>query len=95
MENKILEVEESIQKLGVKLGEFDTENEFCTIKFSLSESGKPNKSWFSKFIQRVKNCVRVDCKILFASDGIIRICRNGDTIIYPHIRETKNFPGFT
>lgn len=54
LENKILEIEESIQKLGVKLGEFDTENEFCTIKFSLSESAHANKSWFISFVQRVK-----------------------------------------
>ncbi len=54
LENKILEVEESIQKLGVKLGEFDTENEFCTIKFSISESGRANKSWLKTFLQRIK-----------------------------------------
>lgn len=79
LENKILEVEESIQKLGVKLGEFDTENEFCTIKFSLSESGKPNKSWFSKFIQRVKTAFEWTVKyylllmvlFVFAAMGIL------------------------
>lgn len=38
LENYIFEVEESLQELGVKLGEFDTENEFCTVKFSLSET---------------------------------------------------------
>ncbi|MBP7284178.1 MAG: DUF4349 domain-containing protein [Leptospiraceae bacterium] len=54
LENKILEVEESIQKLGVKLGEFDQENEFCTILFSLSETGKANKSWFKGFLHRIK-----------------------------------------
>ncbi|MBK7058840.1 MAG: DUF4349 domain-containing protein [Leptospiraceae bacterium] len=54
LENKILEVEESIQKLGVKLGEFDTENEFCTIKFSLSESGQAKKSWLTIFLHRFK-----------------------------------------
>jgi hypothetical protein len=79
LENKILEVEESIQKLGVKLGEFDTENEFCTIKFSLSESGKPNKSWFSKFFQRVKTAFEWTVKyylllmilFVFAAMGIL------------------------
>lgn len=57
LENKILEVEESIQKLGVKLGEFDTENEFCTIKFSLSESGQAKKSWLTIFLHRFKTAL--------------------------------------
>lgn len=38
LEERIFEIEENLQSLGVKLGEFDTENEFCTVKFSLSES---------------------------------------------------------
>ncbi|MEW6736244.1 MAG: DUF4349 domain-containing protein [Acidobacteriota bacterium] len=37
LENRILEVEDLIQALGVKLGEYDQENEFCTIKFTLNE----------------------------------------------------------
>jgi hypothetical protein len=37
LENKILEIEEQIQKLGVRLGEFDQENEFVTIHFLLQE----------------------------------------------------------
>ena len=37
LENRILEVEEQIQNLGVSLGDFDAENEFCTVKFTLSE----------------------------------------------------------
>lgn len=37
LENRIFDIEEKLQALGVQLGEFDTENEFCTIKFSLYE----------------------------------------------------------
>lgn len=37
LESKILETETSLQETGVKLGEFDAENEFCTVKFGLSE----------------------------------------------------------
>ena len=37
LENRILAIEDEIQKLGVRLGEYDSENEFCTIKFSLNE----------------------------------------------------------
>ncbi len=38
LEERILETDEKIQNLGIKLGEFDKENEFCTIKYTLSES---------------------------------------------------------
>jgi hypothetical protein len=38
LEDRILEVERMLQNLGVNLGDFDAENEFCTIKFSLIES---------------------------------------------------------
>lgn len=38
LENRILEVEQQLQELGVSLGNFDEENEFCTVKFSLSET---------------------------------------------------------
>lgn len=40
LENRILQIEEQIQGLGVRLGEYDAENEFCTVKLTLSESGK-------------------------------------------------------
>jgi Domain of unknown function (DUF4349) len=37
LNDKILEIEEKLQELGVELGNFDTENEFCTVKLSLYE----------------------------------------------------------
>ncbi|MBD0778269.1 DUF4349 domain-containing protein [Maribacter sp. ANRC-HE7] len=37
LENRILEIEQQLQDLGVSLGNFDEENEFCTVKLSLSE----------------------------------------------------------
>jgi hypothetical protein len=39
LENRLLEIETQIQETGVRLGDFDSENEFCTVKFSLSEAG--------------------------------------------------------
>jgi hypothetical protein len=39
LENRLLEIERDIQGTGVKLGEYDQENEFCTIKFGLTEAG--------------------------------------------------------
>lgn len=37
LNDKILEIEEKAQELGVELGNFDSENEFCTIKLSMFE----------------------------------------------------------
>ena len=37
LENRILEIEQQLQGLGVSLGNFDDENEFCTVKVLLSE----------------------------------------------------------
>jgi len=39
LENRILEIEEQIQATGVQLGDYDQENEFCTVKLSLEEKG--------------------------------------------------------
>jgi Domain of unknown function (DUF4349) len=40
LNDKILEIEEKAQELGVELGNFDSENEFCTVKFSLFEGAE-------------------------------------------------------
>jgi predicted nucleic acid-binding Zn-ribbon protein len=37
LENRILQIEQELQGLGVSLGDFDDENEFCTVQFSLLE----------------------------------------------------------
>jgi len=37
LENRILEIEGQLQGLGVSLGDFDDENEFCTVKIIISE----------------------------------------------------------
>jgi uncharacterized protein DUF4349 len=39
LENRILEIEQEIQTGGVTLGDYDEENEFCTVKLSLEEKG--------------------------------------------------------
>lgn len=48
LENRILEIEKEIQNLGVKLGDFDEENEFCTVKFTLTEKGSTASPGFFK-----------------------------------------------
>jgi hypothetical protein len=52
LEQKILEIEKEIQDMGVKLGEFDAENEFCTVKVSLYEGGLPasGAAWFGRVV---------------------------------------------
>lgn len=50
LENRILDIEQQLQGLGVSLGNFDDENEFCTVKVSLSEGTVSEIS----LIQRIK-----------------------------------------
>lgn len=42
LHDKILEIESKLQDLGVQLGNFNADNEFCTVKLSLYE-GQPAK----------------------------------------------------
>lgn len=51
LNEKILEIEEKLQELGVELGNFDAENEFCTVKLSMYEGATENKI---SFIHRLK-----------------------------------------
>lgn len=51
LHDKILDIETRLQELGVELGNFDAENEFCTVKVSLFE-GASGKG--ISFIQRFK-----------------------------------------
>ena len=37
LENRILAIDEKLQQLGVQMGSFDSENEFCTVNISLKE----------------------------------------------------------
>lgn len=68
LENRILEIEEQIQKLGVRLGEFDAENEFCTIKFALLE--RPNAAGIS-LLQRIKVALEWTLKFYIIFLGIL------------------------
>jgi uncharacterized protein YfcZ (UPF0381/DUF406 family) len=51
LHDKILEVETQLQQLGVDLGNYNTENEFCTLRFSLLEGTAIRKA---SFYQRIK-----------------------------------------
>jgi hypothetical protein len=43
LHDKILDIENQMQGLGVELGNFDSENEFCSIRFSLYEGASSKK----------------------------------------------------
>jgi hypothetical protein len=47
LHDKILEIETQMQELGVELGNFDTENEFCSVRFSLYEGAPETKISFA------------------------------------------------
>ena len=51
LNDKIMEAEEKLQSLGVDLGNFDSVNEFCTVKLSLYEGAAERGI---TFIQRLK-----------------------------------------
>lgn len=61
LENRILSIDEQLQQLGVMMGSFDTENEFCTVNISLHE-GKVRKI---SIYQRVKVALEWTIKYYF------------------------------
>jgi hypothetical protein len=79
LHDKIMEIESRMQELGVELGNFDAENEFCTIKFSLYE-GATEKG--ISFISRFKIALQWTIKyyavlagafLLFTAAGFILV----------------------
>ncbi len=68
LHDKILEIEDKLQELGVDLGDFDTENEFCTVKLSLYEGATEIDI---RFIQRLK--VAFEWTIKFYTISIISL----------------------
>jgi len=68
LENKIFEIEENIQKLGLSLGEFDSENEFCTVKISIYEI-KPKEK--IQFMSRTKIALEWTIKYYLALTAAI------------------------
>ena len=59
LENRILEIEQQLQDLGVNLGDFDQENEFCTVKLALIEG----KEQVISFTHRVKVALEWTIKV--------------------------------
>jgi predicted nucleic acid-binding Zn-ribbon protein len=76
LENRILEIEQELQDLGVSLGNFDDENEFCTVQFSLIE-GKVQQI---SFLHRLKVAFEWTIRIFFNLTIIITL-----TIIFAYM----------
>lgn len=68
LHDKILEIESQLQDLGVQLGNFNTENEFCTVKFSLYE-GRPQTG--IPIIHRIKAALEWTLQYYFLFLGIV------------------------
>lgn len=64
LENRILEIEQQLQNLGVNLGNFDDENEFCTIKFSLHEGQELKISIVHRLKVALEWTVKIYLKIM-------------------------------
>ena len=67
LEERILEIEGELQRLGVSLGDFDSENEFCTIRFGMSEAQiKPPIAWLQRIKVALKWTVEIWIQITVA-----------------------------
>ena len=73
LENRILDIERQLQNLGVSLGDFDDENEFCTVKFSLQETKNISVSLFHRLKVALEWTVKIYLKV-FATLLFITAC---------------------
>lgn len=64
LENRILEIEQQLQGLGVSLGDFDDENEFCTVQFSLLEGKEVKIGIMQRIIVALEWTVKIYLKIM-------------------------------
>jgi Domain of unknown function (DUF4349) len=55
VQNRLTEIEERIQELGVSLGEFDSQNELCTVKLTLTEAtGAISNPWDHRIVDALE-----------------------------------------
>jgi hypothetical protein len=74
LENRILEIEEELQDMGVSMGSFDAENQFCTINFSLIERKTPQAIALSQRIMVATEwSLNFYLKVLLMA-GLILVC---------------------
>jgi len=72
LHDKILEVETQLQELGVDLGNYNTENEFCTLRFSLFEgAAKREASLFQRVKTALEWTIRYYALSIFTLAGVL------------------------
>ncbi len=54
LENNLLEIEKQLQELGVELGSYDEENEFCTVRFYLVEGQEQEVGIFERLMNALE-----------------------------------------
>jgi hypothetical protein len=64
LEQQILDYEKQLQELGVQLGDYDAENEFCTVKYNLTEKAVTIKESIP-FLYRVMVALQWTIKFYF------------------------------
>lgn len=70
LQNRILEIEQELQDLGVSLGDFSEENEFCTVRFTLAEGRVIPLS----FMHRVKVAFEWSIQYYLGFIAIVALC---------------------
>ena len=72
LHEKILEIETQIQELGVDLGNYNTENEFCTLRFSLYEGSPRQKiGTFSRVKTALEWTIKYYAVLILALAGVL------------------------
>ncbi|MFV0540825.1 MAG: DUF4349 domain-containing protein [Aestuariibaculum sp.] len=66
LENRILEIEQQLQGLGVSLGDFDDENEFCTVQFSLLEGEEVKIGTMQRVKVALEWTVKIHLKLMLS-----------------------------
>ena len=67
LENRILDIEQQLQDLGESLGDFDDENEFCTVQFSLHEGKEVTISFFQRVKVALDWTIKAFLKLMFSA----------------------------
>jgi hypothetical protein len=90
LENRILETESQLQDLGVLLGNFDEENEFCTVKISVLEGETIEVS----FLHRIKVAFEWAIRFYLQFMLIVLLCITTSFFILLIIDKLKLFGTF-
>lgn len=92
LETRILEIENQIQDLGISLGAFNEENEFCTVKFTLQESKSAQQE--ISIVSRLKTAFEWTMKyylmllvILFLTAGVVLLVTSIIKIAIPMVNK--------